>query len=315
MNHGTWCNGTLPNQPSYSLGLPWLTKRPTTKNVMITPDEMDLPVGSKHHDVRDRNMRGATPEQWLFALVAQQTGGGYDGNRLYGISRMNGGLGNRHGFSLSPSTRWGPHVKRDLHALANENHGQIVKHLLLWTRPWDGAKQESIPLQELGPLALYVEVARRIRLEVDEDGRLRGRYATSQSPRIHAKEAKGLTQDPWAITETEKSVTISSVGFDYRQITKYLDPEKYTLPPLAKPVAGVDDSTAMYLIARAIVRGQGKTEGYHEQTIPLGRKASRMLRTPSEQAELQPGGTGACEHDRRGPEHSGARGENLLARW
>ena len=256
------------------------------KKDITTPDKMDLPIGSKHHDVRDQNMRRATPEHWLFALVAQQTGGGYDGPRLYGVSRMNGGSGNRHGFSLSPSTRWGPHVKRDLHALAYQHRGRTVKHLLLWTRPWDGAKRESISLPDLDPLPLYIEIARRIRLEVGADGDIKGRYATSQSSRVHAKETKGMTQDPWTITETEKSVTISSVGFDYRQITKYLDPAKYTLPPLAKPVHGVDDNTAVHLIARTIVRGQGKTEGYYEKAIPLGRKASGMLKSPSEQAEL-----------------------------
>ena len=256
------------------------------KNLIATPDEMDLTMGSKHHDVRGRDMRRATPEQWLFALVAQQTGGGFDGNRLYGISRMNKGFGNRHGFSLSPSTRWGPHVRRDLHALAHLHRGQTVRHLLLWTRPWDGTKQETIPLHELDPLALYVEIARRIRLTTDEGGSLGGRYATSQGPRVHAKEAKGLTQDPWTITETDKSVTIGNAGFDYRQITKYLDPEKYTLPSLAKPIPGVDDDTAMHLTAKAIVRGQGRTEGYHERTIPIGRRASGMLRTPSTQADL-----------------------------
>ena len=256
------------------------------KGVIATPDEMDLPVGSKHHDVRDRNMRNATPEQWLFGLVARQTGGGYDGNRLFGSSRMNSGSGNRHGFSLTPSTRWGAHVSRDLKVLARQHQGQNVKQLLLWTRGWDGTKDESIPLHELVPLPLYVEVSRRIRLEADADGKLSGRYATSQAPRIHAKEAKGMTQDPWTITETEKSVTVSNAGFSYRQTSRYLDPERYTLPPLAKHVPTVDSTNQMHLVARAIVRGQGKTEGYHERTIPLRHETARMFGIISEQAKL-----------------------------
>ena len=256
------------------------------KSLIATPDEMDLPVGSKHHDIRDGNMRGATPEQWLFALTARQTGGGYDGNRLFGSSRMNSGSGNRHGFSLTPSTSWGAHINRDLQVLARQHSGEIVKQLLLWTRPWDGTKNESTPLHELTPLPLYVEVSRRIRLEADADGKLTGRYATSQAPRIHARESKGMTKDPWTITETEKSVTVSSAGFDYRQTSRYLDPERYTLPPLAKHVSTVDGTTQMHLVARALVRGQGKTEGYHERTIPLGRGAARMLRSTSEQAKL-----------------------------
>ena len=256
------------------------------KRIILTPDEMDLPVGSKHHDVRDRNMRNATPEQWLFALVARQTAGGYDGPRLYGASRMNSGYGNRHGFSLTPSTRWGRHVSRDLRVLARQHRGQNVKSLLLWTRPWDGSKPEPIPLHELEPLALYVEAARRVRLAADAHDNLKGQYATSQTRRIHAEEAKGLTQDPWAITEAEKSVTVTGEGFNYRQTSRYLDPEKYALPPLAKLVSAVDGNNQMHLVARAIVRGQGKTEGYYERTIPLGRSAARMLGSTSEQKRL-----------------------------
>jgi len=261
-------------------------KRADYKGEIFTPDEMDLPVGSKHHDIRNNNMRNATAEQWLFALVAKQTGGGYDGNRLFGSSRMNSGSGNRHGFSLTPSTRWGAHVSRDLQVLVNQHRGKDVNHLLLWTRPWDGGRDESLPLQQLAPLPLYVEVSRRIRLEADSKGSLKGRYATSRAPRIHAKEANGMTHDPWTITETEKSVTVSNAGFDYRQTSRYLDPTRFTLPSLARHVPTVDGDNQMHLVARAIVRGQGKTEGYHERTIPLGRGAARMFGSISEQARL-----------------------------
>ena len=253
------------------------------KKPILTPDQMDLPVASKHHDVRDLNMRNAAPEQWLFALIARQTGGGYDGPRLYPISRMNRGSGNRHGFSLTPSTRWGAHISRDLRVLARQHRGENVKQLLLWTRPWDGTKNESIPLHELTPLPLYVEVSRRIRLEADVDGNLKGRYATSQGSRIHAKEAKGRTQDPWTVTQAEQSVGIGSSGFNYRKTSECLGA---FLPLLAKPNATVDSTTPMYLVARTIVGGTGKTGGYHERTIPLGRGAARMLGSISEQAKL-----------------------------
>ena len=257
------------------------------KKSIETPDEMDLPMGSKHHDVRKCEIRNATPEQWLFALIARQTGGGFDGNRLYGTSRMNSGYGNRHGFSLTPSTRWGPHVRRDLRILARQHHGQNVKHLMLWTRPWNGTKEESIPLSELEPLPLYVEASRRIRLDETAPGTFKGRYATSLTPRIHAQETKGMTQDPWTITETDKSVTISGAGgFGYRQMSRYLDPKQYTLPPLARPVRQIDGQDDMYLVARAIVRGQGETDGYHERAIPLGHRTVGMLSNRTQQGEL-----------------------------
>ena len=250
-----------------------------------TPDEMDLPVGSKHHDIRESSIRRATPELWLFALVARQTGGGFDGNRLYGISRMNSGTGNRHGFGLTPSTRWGPHIIRDLSILAQEYQGADVRDLLLWTRQWDGTKQEEIPLPALKPQALYVEISRRIRLEENAEGNLGARYATSQGTRVQAKESKGMTDDPWTITETEKAVTVASTGFGYRELTRYLEPERYNLPTLAKPQAS-EGNDGMHLVARTVVRGQGKTEGYHERAIPLRRKTAGMLRTQAGRADL-----------------------------
>ena len=250
-----------------------------------TPDEMDLPVGSKHHDIRASNIRRATPELWLYALLARQTGGGYDGPKLYGISRMNSGTGNRHGFGLTPSTRWGPHVSRDLSILAQEHQGEDVRGLLLWTRRWDGTTQEEIPLHDLKPQALYVEISRRIRLEADAEGNLSGRYATSQGTRVRAKESKGMTEDPWTITETEKAVTVASTGFGYRELTRYLEPERYNLPTLAKPHAS-EGNDGMHLVARTVVRGQGKTEGYHERAIPLRRKTAGMLRTRAGRADL-----------------------------
>ena len=250
-----------------------------------TPDVMDLPVGSKHHDVRESSIRRATPELWLFALVARQTGGGFDGNRLYGISRMNSGAGNRHAFSLTPSTRPGPHAGRDLQVLSQLHRGQDVSGLLMWTRQWNGTKQEEIPLHTLTPQALYVEISRRIRLEADSEGKITGRYATSESARVHAKEAKGMTQDPWTITEADKAVTVGNAGFGYRQVTRYLDPNKYKLPALAKQHQ-TDGNADMLLIARTVVRGNGKTEGYHERSIPLNRKAAGMFQTATTQAQL-----------------------------
>ncbi len=47
-----------------------------------------------------------------------------------------------------------------------------------------------------------------------------------------------------------------------------LDPEKTRLPVLAQ-VSG-NDPEGIALVAQAVCRGQGKTEGYHDRRIPLG---------------------------------------------
>ena len=241
-----------------------------------TPDAMDLTVGSKRHDVKDGVIRNAKPEHWLYALIACQTASGFEGNRLYGVSRMNGGLSNRHGFSLTPDTRWGAHVVRDMEILAKQHQGENVGEHLLWAREWNGDPEESITLDDLQPMALYVEACKRIRLVTDADGISHAVRASSKAARINVKNSKGRTEDPWMLNEQEKAVTVSSNGFGFREVSRYLDLERYQLPELAKPETS--DGDAVYLVARTLVRGQGRTEGYHEREIPLRSRMTNMLR-------------------------------------
>jgi CRISPR system Cascade subunit CasA len=249
-----------------------------------TPDAIDLTVGSKRHDVKDGVIRHAKPEHWLYALIACQTASGFEGNGLYGVSRMNGGLSNRHGFSLTPDTRWGTHIARDMDLLAKQHQGKNVAEHLLWTRKWSGTPAEAIPLDKLQPMALYVEACKRIRLIATADGVSHAVRASSKAARVHAKESKGRTEDPWMLNEQEQAVTVSRNGFGYREVSHYLDPERYQLPELAKPKTS--DGDAVHLVARTLVRGQGKTEGYHESEIPLRNRMTGMLRTPAGQDEL-----------------------------
>ena len=53
-----------------------------------TPEELDLTVGSKAHDVKDWAMWYAEAEDWLFALVTRQAGGGYDGTAGFRCSSV-----------------------------------------------------------------------------------------------------------------------------------------------------------------------------------------------------------------------------------
>ena len=243
---------------------------------LATPDAIDLTVGSKRHDVKDGVIKHAKPEHWLYALIACQTSSGFEGNGLYGISRMNGGLSNRHGFSLTPDTQWGTHIVRDINLLAKQHQGRNVAQHLLWTRKWNGAPEEAITLDELQPMALYVEACKRIRLIAGVEGVSHAVRATSKAGRIHAKASNGRTSDPWMITETDKAVTVSNNGFGFREISRYLDPERYTLPELAE--LQTSDGDTAHLVARTLVRGQGRTEGYHEREIYLRSRMTGMLR-------------------------------------
>ena len=63
------------------------------KGVVSTPDELDMLVTSKNHDLKAAAATHASADDWIFALVDLQTMEGFGGAGNYGVSRMNGGLG------------------------------------------------------------------------------------------------------------------------------------------------------------------------------------------------------------------------------
>ena len=105
-----------------------------------TPDELDMLVTSKNHDLKSAVAARASLDDWTFALSTLQTMEGFGGAGNYGISRMNGGLGNRPAFALAPSGGGlGSHVRRDITALLEylpvllAEHGMPEDgHTLLW---------------------------------------------------------------------------------------------------------------------------------------------------------------------------------------
>ena len=255
------------------------------KSTVATPDDLDLLVTSKNHDLKSAVVSVANTDDWLFALVNLQTMEGFGGAGNYGISRMNGGLGSRPAFSLAPSTRPGAHARRDVMALL-EQHSSLLSgagHNLLWMLPWDGTAAEALTLDQLP--RLYIEVCRRVRLRSASDGQLFAVRTSSKAARINAKSVNGVTQDPWTPVDLRdkkgnKALSLPGGGFTYRRVVDYLDTTKFTLPALAEPTPAERRSPeTMQLVARAMVRGQGKTEGYHERIIPVRSKArSAMLR-------------------------------------
>ena len=247
------------------------------KSSIDTPDALDILVQAKNHDLKMEVASRADPEDWLFALVTLQTSAGFSGAGHHGISRMNGGFGSRPAFSLTPSTRPGLHVRRDIEALLVQRPEILAKYpmsetgmTLLWTTPWGGKKDESVIWTELDPF--YIEVCRRIRLFSTATGTISGQRATSRAARIDAKALKGRSGDPWTpVNQKEgKSLTLAKGGFTYKRIVEYLLSRDWERPPLLNLLPSEKKSPdTMFLLARGMVRGQGKTEGYYERIIPL----------------------------------------------
>ena len=96
--------------------------------------------------------------------------------------------------------------------------------------------------------------------------------------RIAAKDSNGVTGDAWTPIETAKgkALTVSRNGFDYKLMSELIAGDGYTLGA-AWRLDGWPQDAALQAIAQATVRGQGKTEGYHERRIPLSPKLRRLL--------------------------------------
>lgn len=250
------------------------------KNRIGTPDALDMLVTGKNHDIKMAVAVNADLDDWLFALLTLQTMEGFMGRGNYGIARMNGGASSRPAFSITPSVRWGAHVRRDMVAVLSQmeetayRYGMDVEGLgLLWTVPWDGTKAEALRIEALSPC--FVEICRRVRLHTDALGRVYATIANSKGERINAKQLNGQTGDPWTPVNGKegKALTLAKGGFTYRRTLDYISSPDWKRPPLLELTGEEDRSVGeMMLVARGMVRGMGKTEGYYERTIPLNAK-------------------------------------------
>lgn len=259
------------------------------KSVLGHPDELDILITSKNHDVKALRIDAPAPEHWLFALIALQTMQGYPGRGYYGIARMNGGSGNRPAVGHQPSLGWGARFRRDVAGLlaARSTLADTYGYRadggveLLWLPPWD--RETPLSLGELGPL--FVEICQAVRLEWRGD-RIVARKTTQGAARVDAKAQSGRTGDPWTPIDVvdEKSLTLAGSGFTYSKIVDLLDAGRYQPGPLGERLPGDPDGT--WFSAWALVRGQGKTEGMHERRIAVPGPLRGLFADPDARGRL-----------------------------
>lgn len=254
-----------------------------------TPDQLDVLITSKSHDVKARRIRHPRPEHWIFALVTLQTMEGFLGRGNYGIVRMNGGFGNRPMVELANDLSWGERFRRDVDVLRSERDALSDRYTLggpalLWTEPWDGAKESGIPLDECDPY--FLEICRRIRFR-QENGDLACWRANTKGQRVDAPDSlDGDTGDPWTPIEKSsgKALTLPGEGFTYDRLQDIVLEGEYARPPALQ--FRDSDEGHVYLVARTLVRGQGKTEGLHHRIVPVPASASNWLREKSRREQL-----------------------------
>lgn len=237
-----------------------------------TPDDLDVLVTAKNHDVKRTVALRGSADDWIFALIDLQTMAGFLGAGNYGVARMNGGFSARPCLGLAPADGGpGAHLLHDVRRMLDGRDALLKDYrdyftsddgvALVWLEPWNGAN--SLDLRRLDPH--FIEICRRVRLRT-KNGTLVARTASSKAPRIAAKAAHGNLGDFWTpVSVTDgKALSLSDVGFRYDRLAKLIfDTKDFRHPPSMQ----VDGSRAgrWRVVARGVAGGQGKTDGYHER--------------------------------------------------
>lgn len=250
-----------------------------------SPDELDVLVTSKNHDVKMARMEAQAPEAWLYALLLLQTTSGFLGLGNYGIVRMNGGFASRcvaaWAQNLMPASRFIDDVNalRELRMSVGRDARYAQRGVVLsWLTPWN-REGHHLQLRQLEPW--FIEAARPIRLRAHSDGSLFALGATSKARQIGPKTVEnGDVGDPWTPINTNdkkkgrSALTLSTDGFTPQRLTDLLFEQGYELTPLQKPQPG---KAAGWFVASCLVRGQGTTEGFHRAEILVPPKARMAL--------------------------------------
>jgi CRISPR system Cascade subunit CasA len=157
---------------------------------------------------------------------------------------------------------------------------------LVWTVPWDGSSSDAIPLDECDPF--FIEICRRLRFVDGDDGLECWRANSGDYRMAGVRDLNGLTGDPWTPIDVSdsKALTVTAAGFDYRLVHRILFETDLQSPPAVERMEAEKQADQAYLVAMALVRGQGKTEGLHRRVIPIPSGAWSILSTPSEREQM-----------------------------
>lgn len=249
-----------------------------------TPDELDVLVTAKDHDLKFARFPNDELEAWMYALVAYQTTSGFLGAGNYGIARMNGGFANRPILSmvqsLHPALRFREetalvfNIRNDLlcSSFGFRPDGMVLTWLTTWNR-----SEHQYRLNELDPL--FIETVRATRLVKSGKG-LIALGATSKARQIGPSSLEnGDVGDAWTPIQTENkkgraALSVSGNGWTSELVCNLLFEKGYELTPLQKPRKA---PSAFWLVGSALVRGQGKTEGFHRFILPVPPKVQMRL--------------------------------------
>jgi CRISPR system Cascade subunit CasA len=251
-------------------------------DTLETPDDLDVLVTSKRHDVKSGLVAPDDIEAWIYALCCLQTTQGFPGRGYTRVARMKGGFGNRPRVGVSPGLGFGQRFRRDVPILLQTWPDLVTRGFrdagigLAWLPPWDGAS--SLDISSLTPH--FVEVCWRVRLERAERG-ICARSTTTSKRRCAPEVDTGDVGDPWIPTSRVDGsiLTPGSAGYHYKLLVELLFEQGYEAA--ATQVLRGNDPDPVFFWASALVRGKGKTEGLHEMILPLSGPARLSFLTKS----------------------------------
>ncbi len=251
---------------------------PRKKTPATSPDEIDVIVAGRNHEIKSGAFDEPQDDDWLFALVTLQTSEGCMGAGTQGVSRINGGYASRTTMRLVPDGGASAGFLRDVAILLRTRRENPPPSgpVLLWTEPWKGKPDVSFDALSLDPL--YVEICRRIRL-IRQDGRTAAVRTGSTSALVRSE--RGMTACPWTpivLTDREpKSFSPGPVD-DYRVPATLIDRVRTARPLLAD--AHPEDAEGGEIRISGMRRGQGATERFdlYRIAMPDGDAISAMAR-------------------------------------
>ncbi len=259
---------------------------------------IDVLVTSRNHDEKTAKLKlsDRSLDCLIYALISLQGWTKQDGQGRYFSMRINGGYASRPQFRLSFERGSGHEFLRDLRALDEGSSRDLEvaskvgfgtadhkPYSLLWTVPWGDAQ---LSIQDIHPYCL--EVCRRVRLVV-VGGNLLLHGATSNANRVAAEDFKGCVFDPWTpveLTEPPKALNAQPNTLHYARLQEILfDGTKTRLPLLARPTESERRmNLPATLIARALVGGNGRTNGYVQKELPI--PPNVLTRVATSEAEI-----------------------------
>lgn len=243
-----------------------------------TPDELDVLVTAKDHDVKMARIDTNDAESWVFALVTCQTISGYHGRGNYGSVRMNSGTGSRCVVTLVSDVRVGKRFADELDVLRGMRAKTIAGGLgfvtrgvvLTWLHPWQ-LKHPQWMLSELEPW--FVEAVRALRLVV----RSRGLVALSAATEVRqigpATQDNGDVGDPWMPVNVENkkkgrsALTVPEAGWSPGLVSRLLFQQGFELTPLQVPRVSMVGNA--WFMGSVLARDDKKTHGFHRFAVPV----------------------------------------------